>query len=139
MRQTRILYHMLSAQSCPTLWDPMSCSPPASSVHGISQARILQWVAVSFSRGSSWSRDWTQVSCIAGGFFTVWTTIWAILMWIHVSINHDKCCEGRPWWSKSWLCRDGIEEGDGTSQGGHGVHPHKVMLESKSEEWREIK
>ena len=43
------------AQSCPTLWGPMDCSPPGSSVHGILQARILEWVAISFSRGSSQS------------------------------------------------------------------------------------
>ena len=52
----------------------MDCSPPGSSVHGIFQARILEWVASSFSRGSSWPRDWTQVSSIAGGPFTVWAT-----------------------------------------------------------------
>ena len=51
--------------------DPMNCSPPGSSVHGISQARILEGVAMSFSRGSSWPRDGTQVSCTAGGFFTM--------------------------------------------------------------------
>ena len=49
-------------------------SPPGSSVHGILQARILEWVAISFSKGSSWPRDWTQVSCIAGRFFTLWAT-----------------------------------------------------------------
>ena len=49
---------------------PMDCSPPASSIHGTTQARILVWVAISFSRGSSWNRNWTWVSCIAGGFFT---------------------------------------------------------------------
>ena len=65
---------VLVTQSCPTLWDLMDCSPPGCSVHGIFQARILEWVAISFSRGSSWPRDWTQVSCIAGGFFTVWAT-----------------------------------------------------------------
>ena len=59
-------------QLCPTLWDPMSCSPPGSSVHGILQARILEWVAIPFSRRSSQSRDRTQVSCIVGGFFTNW-------------------------------------------------------------------
>ena len=53
------------AQSCPTLWDPVDCSPPGSPVHGISQARILEWVAISFSRGSSWPRDWTCVSCLS--------------------------------------------------------------------------
>ena len=57
-------------QSCPTLYDPVDCSPPGSSVHGILQARVLEWVATSFSRGSSQPRDQTQVSCIAGGFFT---------------------------------------------------------------------
>ena len=57
------------AQSCPTLWDPM-----AYTVHGLLQARILEWVAFPFSRGSSQPRDWTQVSRIAGGFFTSWAT-----------------------------------------------------------------
>ena len=47
----------LVSWSCPTLWDPMVCSPPGSSVHGIFQARMLEWVAISFSRGSSWPRD----------------------------------------------------------------------------------
>ena len=50
----------------------MGCSLPGSSVHGISQARILEWVAISFSVRSSWPRDWTQVSHIAGWFFTIW-------------------------------------------------------------------
>ena len=60
---------MLVTQSCLTLCNPMDCSPPGSSVHGILQARILEWVAMSFSRGSSWPRDQTQVSCTAGRFF----------------------------------------------------------------------
>ena len=59
---------------CPTLCDPMNCSPPGSSVCGISQARILEWVAIPFSRGSSGPRDRTHVSCIAGRFFTIWAT-----------------------------------------------------------------
>ena len=50
--------------------DPMDCSPPGSSVHAIFRARMLEWVALSFSRGSSWPREWTRVSCFAGGFFT---------------------------------------------------------------------
>ena len=62
------------AQSCPTLCDPMDCSPPGSSVHGIFQARILEWVAISFSRGSSRPRDWTRVSCIVGRCFTIWAS-----------------------------------------------------------------
>ena len=63
---------VLVDQLCLTLCNPPVCSPPSSSVHGILQARILEWVAISFSRGSSWPRDWTWVSCIAGRFFT-WT------------------------------------------------------------------
>ena len=58
-------------QLCPTLCDPTDCSPPGSSVHGILQARLLEWVAVPFSRGSSRPRDRTQVSRIAGRFFTI--------------------------------------------------------------------
>ena len=53
---------------------PMDCSPPGSSVHGILQAKILEWVAIPFSRESSQPRDRTQVSCIAGGFFTICAT-----------------------------------------------------------------
>ena len=62
------------SQSCPTLCDDMDCSLPGSSVHGIFQARILEWVAISFSRGSSPPRDRTWVSHIVGKHFTVWTT-----------------------------------------------------------------
>ena len=61
-------------QSCPTLCDPMNCRIQRSSDHGIFQARVLEWVAISFSRGSSWPRDRTQVSSIAGRHFTVWAT-----------------------------------------------------------------
>ena len=62
------------AQSCRTLCDPLGCSPPGSSVPGVLQARILEWVAVSFSRGSSQPRNQTQVSCMVGRFYTVWAT-----------------------------------------------------------------
>ena len=61
-------------QSCPTLCDPMYCSPPGSSAHGILQAKILEWVAISSCRVSSRCRDQTHVSgvsCIAGRFFTI--------------------------------------------------------------------
>ena len=59
------------AQSCPTLCDPMDCSLPGSSIHGIFQARILECIAISLSRESSRPRDRTQVSCIVGRHFTV--------------------------------------------------------------------
>ena len=54
----------------PTLWNPTDGSSPGSSVHGIFQARIVEWAAISYSRGSSQPRDWTRISCIAGEFFT---------------------------------------------------------------------
>ena len=65
----------LVALSCLTFCDPMNCGAVGvyradSSVHGILQARILEWVGIHFSRGPSQPRDWTWVSCIAGGFFT---------------------------------------------------------------------
>ena len=59
------VYVCLVTQLCLILHDPMHCIPPDSSVHGIHQARILEWVAISFIRGSSWPRDWTRVSCIS--------------------------------------------------------------------------
>ena len=65
---------MLITQSCPILCNPMDCTPWGSFVHGILQARILGWIAISFSRWSSWPRGWTWVSCIAGRFFTIWAT-----------------------------------------------------------------
>ena len=74
------VYHSLSvpssevAQSCLTLCDPMDCSLLRSSVYGIFQARVLECVAISFSRGSSWPRDRTQVSRTVGRHFTVWAT-----------------------------------------------------------------
>ena len=65
---------MVVAQSCPTLCDPMDCSLPGSSLHWILQARVLEWVAISLSRGSSRPRDWTWVSCIPSRRFNLWAT-----------------------------------------------------------------
>ena len=77
--------HVLCAkllQSCPTLCDPMDCSPPGSSVHRILQARILEWVAMSFSRGSSWPRARTHISCVSCIIlFTTSTTREAPSLW----------------------------------------------------------
>ena len=65
---------VLVAQSCLTLCYPLDCSPPGYSVHGSFQARILEWVAIPFLRGSSQLRNLTWVSCIAGRFFNIWAT-----------------------------------------------------------------
>ena len=66
-----VTLRLLVVQSCPSLCDPVDCSPPGSSVHGILQARILEWVAFHFSGGSSRPRDQTRISCIAGRLFTI--------------------------------------------------------------------
>ena len=69
---------VLVAQLCLTLCDPVDHGLPDSSVRGILQARILEWVAIPFSMGSSQPKDSTRVSCIAGRFFTVWVTLEAL-------------------------------------------------------------
>ena len=61
--EMRLKVRVFVTQSYPTLRDPINCSPPGSSVHGISQARIVEWVAIPFSRGSPRSRDGPCVSC----------------------------------------------------------------------------
>ena len=75
------------AQSCLILCNPMDHSPPSSSVHRTFQARILQWVAISFSREYSQPRDQTWVSCIVGRRFTVWATREALWIWGLVNNN----------------------------------------------------
>ena len=113
------------AQSCLSLCDPMDYSSPGSSVHGILQARIMEWLAIPFSRGSSYPRDWTQVSHTAGRFFTIYlykvlccfqnmTSFnaqnsplkWELLLWPLYSIspfcnviNHVHC----PTWTLFWF------------------------------------
>ena len=88
------------AQLCLTLCDPMGPSPPGSSVHGISQARILEWVAISSSRGSSQTRDWTLISCRQ--ILYCWTTLRNISEWEYLRtglaefkqgvFSHGLCC-----------------------------------------------
>ena len=91
---TCITMKVLAMQSCLTLCYPMDWSPPGSSDHGILWATILEWVALAFSRGSFQPRDWTQVSCIAGRFFTAGGQREAL----------------RPW-QRSWGRRLGIRKG----------------------------
>ena len=67
-------------QLCLTLCDPVDCSLPGSSIHGIFQAKTLEWVAISFSR-SSWPRGWTQVSHIVGRRVTIWATREVFILW----------------------------------------------------------
>ena len=78
-----------ATQLCLTICDPVDCKIPGSAVHGIFQARVLEWVAISFSRGSSQPRDWTQVSRIADRHFTLWATREAIILLYKLLIY---CC-----------------------------------------------
>ena len=89
-----VAYACTVTQSCPTLCNPMDCSPPGSPVHGILQARILEWVAISFSRGSSQPRDRTPVSYIAGRFFTIVhkRDSYLLCVWWGVVYSQEFCC-----------------------------------------------
>ena len=88
------------AQSCLTLCDPMNCSPAGFSVHRILQARILESIAIPFSRGTSQSRDRTLVSCIAGRFFTVCATAAAAAK----SLQSCPTLRSHRWQSTRLLC-----------------------------------
>ena len=85
---------VLVAQSCLTLCDPMDCSLLGSSVHGILQARMLEWVAMPFSRISSQLGDWIGIPCTTGRFFTHWAT-WEALKYIpNFLTNRGLCGQG---------------------------------------------
>ena len=86
------------AQSCLTLGDPMDCSPPGPSVHVILQARIPEGTALPFSRRSSQTIDWTQVSHIAGRFFTIWAIKFKYALNLNPNLNL------KPW---DWTDSDG--------------------------------
>ena len=89
---------VLVAQLCLIFCNFTDCSSPGSFVHGIFQARTLEWIAIPFSRGSSQPRDWTRVSCIAGGLFTNWATGESIMQsepasigkWQEPSLNYQR-------------------------------------------------
>ena len=90
------------AQSCPTLFHPMDCSSPGSSVHGIFQARILKNLFISSSKGSFWPRNQTQVSCISSIGrqilypWAIWRVFSEALQYKHSHKN------GNPWWRVNW-------------------------------------
>ena len=118
------------AQSCLTLCDPVDCSPPGSSIHGILQARILEWVAISFSRGSSPPRDRTQVSRISCRHFNLWATREAPRsrgkeQWPHrrLSQNYLLILEGLLW--RHWVSR-GLVQKWGRWQRQYGKLPLRV-------------
>ena len=81
-----------SRSLCQTLCDPMDCSLPGSSLHGILQARVLEWVAISFSTGSSQPRVQTQVSCIPGRRFNLWATRRSLLIIFFILLLFTQSC-----------------------------------------------
>ena len=107
-------------------WSDLAAAAADYTIHGILQARILEWVAYPFSSGSSWPRNWTRVSCIAGGFFTSWATREALRIWEKVYIGklvrsvckYFKCdlvenwiyVRWKGWWEvvKFWICSEGL-------------------------------
>ena len=123
---------MLVPQSCPTLFDPTECSLPGSSVHGIPKARILEWVAIPFSRGSSPPRDPTLVSCFVCRVFTIRATredpedpsvqfscsVMSDSLWPH-GLQHARL---PPSWSSSgswrWMGRPGVLQSMGSTTEG---------------------
>ena len=109
------------AQLCPTLCNPLDCSLPGSSVHGILQARILEWVAISFSRGSSRPRDRTRVSHIVGRRFNLWATReethLLLLYWLCQSL---------------WLCGSQQTVENSSRDGNTRLLPEKSIKRSRS-------
>ena len=99
----------LIPKSCPTLCNPMDRSLPGSSVHGISQARILEWVANSFSRGSFQPRDYTCVSCVGRRILYFWATREACIVWdLDINLRYLlRLVRVGAWWSHllqtTWL------------------------------------
>ena len=87
---------VLVAHSCLTLCNPMDYNPPGSSVHGILQARILEWIAIPFSRGSSQARNQTRVYCIAGRLFT--------FIEVHIYIFFNWCSCFLQKHTQKWTC-----------------------------------
>ena len=126
--QYSISYEEKVVQSCLTLWDPMNCSRQGSSVRGILQARMLEWVAIPFSRGSSWPRNWTWVSCIAGKFFTIWATREANNI-VYLILN-----------KKSWLIGKDYDAGRDWGQEEKGTTEDEMVgwhhwLDGRESEW----
>ena len=103
-------------QSCLTLWDPMDCSPPGSLVHGISQARMLEWVAIPFSRGSSWPRDRNSHLLHCRRFFTTEPPGNPSITIIQVNCNKDQSIWGNI--SGTQLVRGVEERGTRWEKGG---------------------
>ena len=102
----------LVTKSYLTLFNMMDCSSPGSSVHGISQARILEWVAISSSKGASQPRDWTHI-CIAGRFFTNWAIKEAIFkVSVYILERFEIWKDGKKFWHnifKFWLLQIKVE------------------------------
>ena len=125
-----ILTHKVSevAQSCLPLCNPMGYSLPCSSVHGIFQTRVLEWVAIFYSRGSSQPRDWTWVSRIASRHFTIWGIGWVIT---DTYMGSKKMVLMNLFAGKQWrnrhreqTCEHGERRGEGAMYGESNMEPY---------------
>ena len=103
----------LVAKLCPTLCDPKDCSSPDYSVHGISQVRILKWVAISFSRASSQPKDWICISCIGRQILLHWATREA-----------------------PWECYSAIKRNEGLTHSATSMSLESIMLSEGSQTWK---
>ena len=112
---THLVVKWSEVKWCPTLCDPLGCSLPGSSVHGIFQARILEWVAISSSRGSSWPRDRTQASRIVGRCFTTpGTIVRKSRMALFISVRYPRLSSSschRNHLSRKWKPQEGENTG----------------------------
>ena len=114
---------------CPTLCDSIDCSSPGSSLPGIFQARILEWVAVSYSGGFSWPRDWTLISwvpALADILFTsctTWETLICLHTYTHMSLHTHTYTHTHTYWRRKWqptpVFLPGESQGWGSLVGGH--------------------
>ena len=106
---------------CLTLCNPMDYSLPGSFVHGFLQARILEWVAMPFSRGSSPPRNWTWVSCIEGRFFTIWAT-WEVHITQRIVYFYHPAIFGKPVKSSTSNSSCGAQSAYATYKYSHSQH-----------------
>ena len=105
MFEYRMKVKVLIAESCLILCNLIDYSPPGSSVHGIFQARILEWVVIPFSRGSSWPRDGTWVSCITSRLFCIWATKEAFSIKTKHKSKNQHFAKRKKWLLRLFLAR----------------------------------
>ena len=116
-RQFQVIVLLLVTQPCPILCYPTDCSLPGSSVDGILEARILEWVAIPFSKGFSWPRNWTQVFHTTGRFLTSEPSGKPKAI-ASTNTKTEKLTEGMTWRVLRWSGKSGVESVPGVGTAG---------------------